>query len=214
MSVTEFALLNRTITTSGSYIYDPANGREIILFWNIQGPITGSSPTIRFTLQEVDPFDRSTSIGQTIVSTAINTTGTGQITLSFSISPVISILWTVTGSSPSFGGVSAAAVSREVGNSTATKIISPANTSTTSVTASASNVTLLSSNTSRLGATIWNESTTATLYVKLGSTSSLSNYTTQILPSGYYEVPYGYTGKIDGIWTAAIGNARITELTF
>lgn len=86
-------------------------------------------------------------------------------------------------------------------------------TSNTSVAASASNVTLLSTNTSRLGATIWNESTTETLYLKLGTTASLTSYTAQLFPSGYYEVPYGYTGQIDGIWTSASGNARITELT-
>jgi hypothetical protein len=83
----------------------------------------------------------------------------------------------------------------------------------TSVAASASNVTLLTSNSNRLGATIWNESTTETLYLKLGTTASLTSYSAQLFPSGYYEVPYGYTGRIDGIWTSASGNARITELT-
>jgi len=87
-------------------------------------------------------------------------------------------------------------------------------TSITSIAASASNVTLLSSNTNRLGATIWNDSTTATLYVSLGTgAASTSNYTAQLFPSGYYEVPYGYIGQINGIWSAAVGNARITELT-
>jgi len=87
-------------------------------------------------------------------------------------------------------------------------------TTITSVAASASNVTLLSSNNNRLGATVWNDSTTATLYVSLGTgAASTSSYTAQLFPSGYYEVPYGYTGQINGIWTAAVGNARITELT-
>jgi hypothetical protein len=35
----------------------------------------------------------------------------------------------------------------------------------------------------------------------------------QIAASGYYEVPFGYPGAIDGIWASANGNARITELT-
>ncbi len=83
----------------------------------------------------------------------------------------------------------------------------------TSVAASSTTVTILSSNASRLGATIWNDSSTATLYLKLGTTASTSSYTAQVFPSGYYEVPYGYTGEIDGIWSSAVGNARVTELT-
>lgn len=83
---------------------------------------------------------------------------------------------------------------------------------TSSVASSAVDVTLLASNVLRKGATIFNESTQV-LYVKLGSVSSLTSYTTQIPPNGYYEVPYWYVGEIDGIWAAANGNARITELT-
>jgi hypothetical protein len=30
--------------------------------------------------------------------------------------------------------------------------------------------------------------------------------------NGYYEVPFGYVGAIDGIWASANGNARITEI--
>ena len=81
----------------------------------------------------------------------------------------------------------------------------------TNVASSASNVNLLVLNTGRLGATVFNDST-ATLYIKLGTTASLTSYTVQVAPNGYYEVPYGYTGNIDGIWGSATGNARVTEL--
>ncbi len=81
------------------------------------------------------------------------------------------------------------------------------------VAASASNVALLALNANRLGATIFNDSASATLYVKLGTAASTSSYTAQLFPSGYYEIPYNYTGAIEGIWSAAVGNARITELT-
>lgn len=80
------------------------------------------------------------------------------------------------------------------------------------VSASASNVTLLASNASRKGATIYNDST-AVLYVKLAATASSTSYTTQLLPNGYYEVPFAYTGIIDGIWAAANGAARVVEFT-
>ncbi|HVI41776.1 MAG TPA: hypothetical protein VM577_14080 [Anaerovoracaceae bacterium] len=83
---------------------------------------------------------------------------------------------------------------------------------TTTVDASATNVTLLALNTSRTGATIFNDSLQI-LYVKLGITASTSSFTVRILPNGYYETPFGYTGEIDGIWDGASGNARITEFT-
>jgi hypothetical protein len=88
-----------------------------------------------------------------------------------------------------------------------------ANTSTlANVAASASSVTLLASNANRLGAMIYNDST-AVLYVKFGTTASATSHTMQLQRYDYYEVPAGYTGRIDGIWTAATGNARVTEVS-
>jgi hypothetical protein len=78
---------------------------------------------------------------------------------------------------------------------------------------SASSVTLLAANTARLGASVFNDST-STLYLKLGTTASTTSYTAQLQPYDLYEVPGGYTGVIDGIWSAdASGAARVTELT-
>jgi hypothetical protein len=88
---------------------------------------------------------------------------------------------------------------------------SPTGTST-NVASSATNVTLLASNTARVGATIFNDST-QNLFVKFGATASLTSFATRLVPNAYFEVPFGYTGIIDGIWNAANGNARVTELT-
>ncbi len=92
------------------------------------------------------------------------------------------------------------------------KEVRPATPSQSSVAGSASNVTLLASNANRLGATVFNDST-AVLYIKLGATASTTSFTFKAQPDGYYEVPFGYTGIIDGIWASATGNARLTELT-
>lgn len=85
------------------------------------------------------------------------------------------------------------------------------------VASSATNTTLLASNSSRMGATITNEST-AVLYVKFGATASLTSYAVTLAgsstaPYAYLEVPFRYSGIIDGIWASANGNARVTELT-
>lgn len=82
----------------------------------------------------------------------------------------------------------------------------------TSVAGSASSVTLLASNANRLGASIYNDST-AILYVRFQATASTSNFSVKLFPDDFYEVPFGYTGIIDGIWASATGNARVTEYT-
>jgi hypothetical protein len=76
---------------------------------------------------------------------------------------------------------------------------------------STSSTTLLALNTNRLGATIHNDSAVA-LYVKLGSTASTTSFTIKMAADSYYEVPFNYTGVIDGIWASATGAARVTEL--
>ncbi len=84
---------------------------------------------------------------------------------------------------------------------------------TSNVASSASNVTLMASNDSRRGLTIFNDSTSI-LYVKFGTTATSSSFTVKMQAGAYYEMPVPlYTGIIDGIWVSANGNARMTELT-
>jgi hypothetical protein len=86
----------------------------------------------------------------------------------------------------------------------------------TGVAASASSVTVLAANTARKGAAITNDQASATLYLRLSATAATaaSGGYTVILPGGaYYEVPFGYTGQITGIWSAATGFANVSELT-
>lgn len=94
------------------------------------------------------------------------------------------------------------------------KIDGPSTTGTsTNVADSNANQTLLAANVARLGATIYNDSTEI-LYLKLGATASLTSFTARLIPNAYYEIPFRYTGIIDGIWANnSTGNARITELT-
>lgn len=90
-----------------------------------------------------------------------------------------------------------------------------ANTATvTTVADTASSTQLLAANTSRKGVAIANDSSAA-LYVKLGTTASTTDYTVRLVQYAYYEVPFHYTGRIDGIWATDPGDgaARITELT-
>lgn len=74
--------------------------------------------------------------------------------------------------------------------------------------------TILAANSARVGAMIWNDST-AVLYLKLGGgTASATSCTVKLIADAYYELPYGFTGAITGIWASdASGAARITEIT-
>jgi hypothetical protein len=102
--------------------------------------------------------------------------------------------------------------------SSATIVITPEVSDTgtaTSITASSSVQTILSSNASRLGATIYNQSG-ETLYILLASTStpaSTSNCTVGMVGLSYYELPYSYVGAITGLWSPSSGFARVTELS-
>lgn len=85
----------------------------------------------------------------------------------------------------------------------------------TQVNDSATDVTILASNTSRKGATITNTST-ANLFIRLGTTAATtSNYTVKLVTDAYYEVPFHFTGAIHGIWASdpGTGSANVTELT-
>lgn len=77
---------------------------------------------------------------------------------------------------------------------------------------STSSAVLQAANANRLGLSIFNEGA-GTLYVVLGATiASSTNYSVQIVPGAYYELPYLYTGEIRAIFSAA-GTARVQELT-
>lgn len=118
------------------------------------------------------------------------------------------------------GGVSAwkvdgSAVTQPVsGTVTAVTVpVAPGSVSQASVNDTNASGTLLASNSNRIGATIYNDSDQY-LFLKLGGTASTSSFTCRVVSHGYYEVPFRYTGVIDGIWAAnSTGAARITELS-
>lgn len=87
----------------------------------------------------------------------------------------------------------------------------------TSVNSNTSAVTILAANASRKGAIIYNnETTTLNLLLSATGTVSATVFSVPVLPGTLYEVPFGYSGVINGIWLAAgsgAGNAKVTEVT-
>jgi hypothetical protein len=80
------------------------------------------------------------------------------------------------------------------------------------VSSSATVVTILALNASRLGACVFNDSNKV-LYLKFGSGASATSFTVRVPALGNYEVPFGYTGVLTGLWDSVNGSARVTELT-
>ena len=161
-------------------------------------PITGS---VRLT----EPITGSVNVTNTL----FNVTGSVNVT---------NTLFNVTGSvgiTNTIGITTTGSLGLQVANNPASPlftILSSSIGTLANVASSASSVTLLSANTARRGATIFNDSTQL-LYVKFGTTASTTSFTIRMATLSYYEVPFGYTGRIDGIWSVANGNARVTEVT-
>jgi hypothetical protein len=81
----------------------------------------------------------------------------------------------------------------------------------TSVSSSATAVTLQAANGSRRALTIYNLST-KNLFVKLGTAATTTVFSAKLSSNGYYEVPGNYTGIVTGIWDSANGAALVTEI--
>jgi hypothetical protein len=73
--------------------------------------------------------------------------------------------------------------------------------------------TLQAANASRAGLYIYNDST-AILYVKLGTGATPTDWSLKVKPDGFYELPPPYyRGAVSGVWAAANGFARVTEVS-
>ena len=78
-----------------------------------------------------------------------------------------------------------------------------------------SSAQLLPSSPGRKGAYFFNDST-ASLYIRFGTTAATTTFTVRLFPLDYYELPQPiFTGKIDGIWDGTnVGDSvKITELS-
>lgn len=175
-------------------------------------PVSGTVSTGGLT----DAQLRATAVPVSVSSSALPAGAATEATLSALNAKVTAV---------NTGAVVISSGSVAVSNFPATQPVSVAATLTTSeeksntatlsnVASSASSVTLLSSNASRMNATFYNDSTQI-CYVKFGTTASSTSYTIQMAASSYYELPVGriYTGSIDAIWASANGNMRVTELS-
>ncbi len=78
------------------------------------------------------------------------------------------------------------------------------------IEASITSIQILAANPERKGVTIWNNGT-ANLFLELGAKAAMTAFALKITPGSYYELPFGYTGRISGIWDVANGFAFVRE---
>lgn len=77
---------------------------------------------------------------------------------------------------------------------------------------SASTTLIAAGTTVRKGVTFYNNSS-ETIYLTLGATSSLTLFTSAIIPGAYYETPFTYIGAVSAIAVTGPAEVFVTELT-
>ena len=81
-----------------------------------------------------------------------------------------------------------------------------------SITSSLSSSVLLYSNDNRVKVMLYNHSSAA-LFLKFGDSASVSDFSVKLGSGSYYETVMPiHTGSVTGIWDAAGGSVKITEL--
>lgn len=197
---------NNALKVTGSFSTIPVGTQTVTgsvqVLNQVAVTITSSLPV---TIQG-QPVQVTGSVGVTNFPATQTVTGTVSLTAQ-PIQVTGSILAYPTGTQTVTGSVIAVLT-----GTLTTAQIKSSGSATTSVSGSTSTVTLLAINANRLGATVFNESV-AVLYLKLGVSASATSYAVRMVPYSYYEVPFNYYARIDGIWTSATGSARVTELT-
>lgn len=96
-----------TITANGSTVLTWVGHSEWYLIINIKNAPTGTTPTLQFTIEEVDPIDQTTVVNTlyNFTSDVFTAAGVGIVEIPELQSDTLKISWTVGGSSPSFTGV-------------------------------------------------------------------------------------------------------------
>lgn len=80
------------------------------------------------------------------------------------------------------------------------------------VTGANADTQLLAANASRVGFTVFNDST-ANMFLKYGTAASATSNLVKVSPGGFYEDPWQWQGVVNAFWDAVNGAARIMELT-
>lgn len=203
------------VSTDGSKDLVPSDANGLLVRTSATPPLpTGAATEAK--------QDTQVTAEQAILATLGTTSGAAVITdangaLQQYLRGIVKLLITsgtvVLGAGTAAIGKLAANSGVDIGDVDVTSIVMPNVSSAihTNVAGSASSGQFLAANVARIGVSIWNDSA-ATLYIKYGTTATATDCKLGIPPNGFWEMGALYRGRIDGIWSAATGAARITEM--
>lgn len=210
IAVTVATIPSHAVTNAGTFAVQAAQSGT----WNV----TNVSGTVSLPTGASTAANQSTIIGhvdgiETLLGTIDADTGALAATVS-GTEVQVDVVAALPAGTNAIGKL-AANSGVDIGDVDVTSVPLPtlaATSTVTSVNDAATSATLLSSNASRKGFRMYNDSTVA-CYVKFGTTATSTDYTVLLLPGAFLEENH-YSGRVDGIWASdASGAMRITELT-
>lgn len=235
-------LSNATITSTGSnsITLDVGPNKFVIMVLSISNSPTGTTPTITFTLNDIDDITGNI-VGAGTASSTYNSAVTNQMFTRYTQTGKLQLNYTVTGSSPSFTGVNLEVIAGSgntiIRNSSATELatssnpirIDPTGTTTqpvsgtvstktaltanspTAATVGTSSAQAVASNGSRKGLILTNTSANK-ISIGIGASAVLNSGITLNPGAVWYMDEYSLaTGAINAIASAASSNLAIQE---
>lgn len=183
-----------SLTTAGALRVDASGSTQ---------PVSGTVTVVQPTGTNLHVVVDSSALPTGASTSALQTAGNATLT-------------TISGQLPASLGPQSTAASLSIVPATgAVFSVTTASSTTgtiTSVAASVTTTSILASNTSRRGATIVNDGL-AVLYIACAGTASTTAFTYKLQAGAAVNLDFNYTGAVSGIWSAALGSARITEFT-
>ena len=119
-------LTNATVTSNGSAILTGYGFQQVSLVVNVKAAPTGTTPTLVFTIQEVDPGDKTTTFGNSATTSSITTTGVFTAIINTTTSGSLKVSWTISGASASFTQVYATVVAKSTPSSQTVSVVASA----------------------------------------------------------------------------------------
>jgi hypothetical protein len=101
-----------TLTATGSSVIAGINASANYLIINVKNAPTGTTPSITFTVQDVDPIDQTTVMGSPVSFTAMTAAGVQENSFLCN-SGSVKVTWTITGTTPSFTGVNVSVICKD-----------------------------------------------------------------------------------------------------
>jgi hypothetical protein len=111
---------NATVTTSGSMVITGVGDKELNFGITISGTVSGTTPSLTYTVAEIDPVNLTTVMtlpGNSITVGPYTSTGHTNYAQMISYTGAVKVTWTISGASASFGGVDTWVTVKAQGNS-------------------------------------------------------------------------------------------------